>query len=517
MTELKVNRALDEAAMFQAQAKWPEALEAAKRADGILAAGGSEELGRRVRELREDVEMVLRLEELWMPREAFGPSGCLFSPRRAIAYATAFRDYGIDVEALEPSEAAARIRARKIRLELAMALDLWALFLRDPNRAPDATERRLLAVARAADPDEWRHPMRTALEQRDDKALKKLLASAQVSDLPVQTLSLVVFIPARDPQVVLSLLRRAQQAHPDHFLINFQLAWTLQNARPGEQQLGDAIRFYTAALALRPRNAHTWFWLAQALKECGRVDEQIACDRQAIALDPDYLTPYFNLSSGLEAQGRHDEATAVLRKAAARSSDDPQDLNNLAWTLATSHHFSELRDVPRAVALVQKAVELAPEVWDYWNTLGVALYRAGSWKAGIAALEKSMALRGGGDSMDWFFLAMAHWQLGERDEARQWYDRAVRWMGENHSAYDDELRRFRAEAAELLGLTPSADRKREHAPAHQASQAEHVPPADPSAARARAWLGQSGKGPNHRSCPPADAAMPNGPVALAQP
>ena len=63
-----------------------------------------------------------------------------------------------------------------------------------------------------------------------------------------------------------------------------------------------------------------------------------------------------------------------------------------------------------------------------------------------------MELRNGGDSFDWFFLAMAHWRLGEKDKAREWYDRAVRWMDKNPSK-NEELRRFRAEAAELLGLT----------------------------------------------------------------
>jgi hypothetical protein len=48
-----------------------------------------------------------------------------------------------------------------------------------------------------------------------------------------------------------------------------------------------------------------------------------------------------------------------------------------------------------------------------------------------------------------FFLAMAHWQLGHKTEARQWYDRAVQWM-EKNKPKDDELRRFRAEAAKLF-------------------------------------------------------------------
>jgi hypothetical protein len=68
-----------------------------------------------------------------------------------------------------------------------------------------------------------------------------------------------------------------------------------------------------------------------------------------------------------------------------------------------------------------------------------------------------MALRKGGDSFAWFFLAMAHWQRGDKKQARQWYDTAVRWM-EKNKPQDDELRRFRAEAAALLGVEDSLPR-----------------------------------------------------------
>ena len=41
-------------------------------------------------------------------------------------------------------------------------------------------------------------------------------------------------------------------------------------------------------------------------------------------------------------------------------------------------------------------------------------------------------------------------QAWHKEEARKWYDRAVEWMEKNQPA-DEELKRFRAEAEELLG------------------------------------------------------------------
>jgi tetratricopeptide (TPR) repeat protein len=99
--------------------------------------------------------------------------------------------------------------------------------------------------------------------------------------------------------------------------------------------------------------------------------------------------------------------------------------------------------------LGQKAVRLAPQSGTYQNTLGVVHYRAGNWQSAVETLDKSMSLRNGGDSFDYFFLAMAHWRLNQYESARRWYAKATEWM-DRHRPNDDELRRFRVEAAELL-------------------------------------------------------------------
>jgi len=99
--------------------------------------------------------------------------------------------------------------------------------------------------------------------------------------------------------------------------------------------------------------------------------------------------------------------------------------------------------IPRAIQRLEQS--------QYWNTLGVALYRNGDWRDAVAALKNSMELNSGGETLNGFFLAMACWRLGQRDEARTWYDKSVVWMEKNDSRNPD-LVRFRAEAAAWLGL-----------------------------------------------------------------
>ena len=97
------------------------------------------------------------------------------------------------------------------------------------------------------------------------------------------------------------------------------------------------------------------------------------------------------------------------------------------------------------------ALRRQPQSAKHWGLLGIAQYRAGDFPAAVEALNRALGLVDGGDALHWTFLAMAHRQLGDRELARAWYDHAVDWM-DKHSATNEELRRFRAEATDVLGL-----------------------------------------------------------------
>jgi serine/threonine protein kinase/WD40 repeat protein len=138
--------------------------------------------------------------------------------------------------------------------------------------------------------------------------------------------------------------------------------------------------------------------------------------------------------------------------------------NDLAWLRANCPDPKQ-RDLAQALEMAKKAVTLSPDRAPMHHTLGVAYYRVGAWKEAIAALQTSRELRDGGDSYEAFFLAMAHWQMGRKDEAQRWYAKAVQWIEEHEqhglNTVDEkdkelELRSIRTEAAELLGTPPRA-------------------------------------------------------------
>jgi tetratricopeptide (TPR) repeat protein len=189
----------------------------------------------------------------------------------------------------------------------------------------------------------------------------------------------------------------------------------------------------------------------------GLLEEAIGHQQAAVKADaanPQYRVflrnHYWLLGQTLDRLGKHRNAVQHLSKSLELFPDDPHVLNTLAWLLATCPDIA-VRDAGRAVERAKKAVDRVPGQASFRNTLGVAHYRAGNWKGAVAELETSATLSKGGDASDWFFLAMARWQLGEHDQARKDFAQAVGWM-EKNKPNDNELQHFRAEAAGLLGI-----------------------------------------------------------------
>src|SRR5262249_8701152 len=160
---------------------------------------------------------------------------------------------------------------------------------------------------------------------------------------------------------------------------------------------------------------------------CDRLsqyDKAVADFTQAIAVDPKYARPLYNRGVAYGKLGQYDKAIADYETFLKLRPNHAGAHNSLAWLLAISPD-AQLRDPDRAVQLAKKAVELAPKAGNYWRTLGAAYYRAGDWKAAVAALDKSVELREGMDASDRLFLAMAYRKLGKHDESHEAYNQAL--------------------------------------------------------------------------------------------
>jgi serine/threonine protein kinase len=202
-------------------------------------------------------------------------------------------------------------------------------------------------------------------------------------------------------------------------------------------------------------------WQAIRATRAERLARQrmVIADNALKAADLAHQQSLRNRAQALSANGSFLMAVKkyglALQQFQAALSVDPNSAhlnNNFAWFLANCPD-SRYSDPRRAVELAENAVALVPDEGTFWNTLGVSHYRAGNWQAAVDALERSSRYIGdAGIGFNAVFLAMSQWQLGHREEAHRQYDAAVRSMRDN-DVVDEDLLRFRQEAARLLGRT----------------------------------------------------------------
>jgi serine/threonine-protein kinase len=387
----EVGVALDEAEALIEKAGWPEALAAVDRADKLLAAAGRGERPARLAELRKDLEMARRLEDLY-GQPIISESADYFTGMDA-ACARAFRDYGIDLAELPVAQAASRLRGRTVCLELAQALDFWSAVRRRSGKRGPPDWKQLLEVARAADPDAWRSKLRAALQNDDREALKGLAASADVRRLPPKTLHLLAValnaVGLRGQAG--ALLRKAQRQYPGDVWINEALGWHCRHyLRP--PQYDEAVRFYTAAVAVRPRSPYLRAVLGSLLAAKESFAEAVAEISKAIELKPDYVDAHANLGIVLERQGKWAKAEAAYREAARLKPDYAEAHGSLGRMLELQGKFPEAEAAFRAEIACRKATGHKLGCAAAHHNLGLVLRRQGKMPAAEAAYREAIRL-----------------------------------------------------------------------------------------------------------------------------
>jgi tetratricopeptide (TPR) repeat protein len=211
-----------------------------------------------------------------------------------------------------------------------------------------------------------------------------------------------------------------------------------------EQQFSRAIGDHESLISEFPQNAESRQWLAQAYTllgrahfargdvafHDGRLDDASPDFNEAIRYDPASSEAHDHRGFINLRRRELERAIDDFEKAIQLAPSNAYRRSYFAWQLAAVPDPS-VSDPARAVAFATKAVELEPSKGPYWTTLGVAQYRAGEFDSAAESLTRSLELDpdGRGFPRNALFLAMAHWQMGEQETSRQWYDKAAQWMG----------------------------------------------------------------------------------------
>lgn len=351
------------------------------------------------------------------------------------AYGEAFREANLDVEALAPAEAAARIRARPpaVVASIVATLDDWAS-LKHARRGDHRGMDQLYKVMHAVGLDPWHLRLHAASSANSVASRKLALASlAQPEELERLDARSIDLLARRMTQVgasgaAESVLRTGVRLHPHDAWINFDLGRLLS----AQKRRDEAIRFYTAARAILPATSHE---LAHALNMSGHPDDALSVFQELVRIRPEsnrHLTCYGIL---LKSRGRQAEAMAVLRRAVAnletqarRSPQDALGRLNLAIALAECGRRSE------SIERFTEAVQLRPQDPHLHAYLGRALSDAGRLQESIAALRESVRLNPRGPAFRQN-LGQALLAAKKNAEALSEYREAVRYGSDDAVAH----------------------------------------------------------------------------------
>ncbi len=416
---------------------WFETVSAARRARDLLAQGEPDgALQQRVDDTLTGVEQehaaaakqaadIERDRKLLAELEAIrGSRSEHWEPKQTDKdYAAAFRAFGIDLDQLDPDDAGKQVARRSAPVELASYLDDWALQRRAAQgKQGEAAWRRLLAAAKAADPDPWRAALRDQIGRDDKETLRRLAGDGDrlsAQSAPSVVLLAGALISRGDRELAERVLQRAWLIKPDDFWVNYALGsarWDgREYTRPdgaarylsvavairprssmarndlgitlaGQGKLDEAIAEFREALRLNPRFAWAHSNLGIALQDQGKANESFAEFREALRLEPDNSVGHYNLGKALFLQGKLGEATAEYRRALQLKPDYPEPHNNLGQTLAHQGKVNE------AIAEFREALRLKTDLTDAHFNLGLVFREQGRFVEALAELRRAHEL-----------------------------------------------------------------------------------------------------------------------------
>jgi tetratricopeptide (TPR) repeat protein len=430
-----VNDALAHATALREKAKaattggtalFAQAREQAQRALALVENGPADEtlvaevkqLQAELNEEEKDRTLVSALDEARLAQAETADDKPRFAPERAVPrFRQAFRAYGLPAGEGEPRVAAERIgqRPAAVREAIVAALDEWDALAGDPEYRINEPHRKWLrAVLEAAEPEGWGRQVRAARLETDQEkrraALQALAKSARVADLPARALTQL----ARQlcPAQAAELLSRAQRHYPADFWVNQGVGAALMRVAPPE--LGEAARFLTAAVALRPESPGAHVNLGAILNAKGDYDGAIACYHKALELDPKIPVPHYNLGNTLADKGQADAAIACWRKALELDPNYAQAHANMGAALSRRGEADE------AIRFLNKALELDPKIVLAHHQLGVALAAKGQLDEAIVHYLEAIQL----DPKH----AKAHSNLGTALADKGQMDKAIAWQ-----------------------------------------------------------------------------------------
>ncbi len=358
----------------QRRQAWDDAHSALERAKGRLGDGGPPELRQRAGQLSRELALVGELEDILL--SSLDPNSPESGPQRTAArYEQVLREAGLVNGPENTQVVAARIRATGIAEPVLAALDCWAW--RDEGRRNWLNE-----VARHVDENPASRPMRDSRLWEDRVALEEFARSAPLANQSVPFLHFLGLKLYHGGGNSVAYYQRVQQAHVDSQLANFVLAFVLR--LKGND--AESLRYFQAAVALRPAHAGMRHTFGQVLGRLGRWDQALVEFEEASRLVPEL--PVYSTDVGVALNNLQEPARAErhFRRVLEDHPTYAPCLAGLARSLFDQGQHA------KAIDTVRQAVAMDPTYESAYRQLKDSLLTLHRWEEGRDAWKQWQAL-----------------------------------------------------------------------------------------------------------------------------
>jgi WD40 repeat protein/tetratricopeptide (TPR) repeat protein len=228
--------------------------------------------------------------------------------------------------------------------------------------------------------------------------------------------------------------------------------------RKGQWEM--AVADFSKAIERNPKDPALWTNRGDTLAQLRQWDKAIGEFSKAIQLNPNYELAWHLRGTAHASLGQWDKASDDFAKAAGfqkgplsawsdyalarlqlkddhgyrqacarlvKEGGNIKDRNTLAFIVWTCCLAPDARvDLERVVQALEKTKQerASEEAYPYLRALGAALYRAGKFEPAVKRLDEAIGSRKQPAPSTWFFLAMAHHRLGNKDKAKKWFEKA---------------------------------------------------------------------------------------------
>jgi tetratricopeptide (TPR) repeat protein/serine/threonine protein kinase len=166
------------------------------------------------------------------------------------------------------------------------------------------------------------------------------------------------------------------------------------NARIAREEYDEALADLDRALAIDPKHADAHESRGQIYLARKDYDRAILDFRSAIRLDQDHPRAFLNRGRAYQAKGEHDRAIADFTEALDNLDDekDPDDARRASALFHRGTSHLDQNQLENAVADLEKAIELDPNLADAHVNLGRADFARKDYDKAIRQFQKALIL-----------------------------------------------------------------------------------------------------------------------------